>query len=123
MSFFLEEKRSRDRRRSIYYLKVTDVDTGDALARLVDISDEGLMVISPEPMKKGDLHTVELTVEEAEQSVRCHVEIRWCRPDANPSLYKSGLHVLDPDDGFLELARLIKAHYSIESFRVEDETA
>jgi len=122
MSFFLEEKRTRERRRSIYYLQVRDEKSSDAVGRLVDISDEGLMIVTSKSMQRGAVHALNLSVDEADEPIHFRAETRWCRPDANPSLYMVGLHVLDPEAGYLALARLIKVHYSIESFRVDEES-
>lgn len=49
----MQERRRLKRRTLIYYLRVTDDASGQDLGHLVDITTEGILVMSPTPIEVG----------------------------------------------------------------------
>lgn len=49
----LSEKRNLPRRELIFYLKTTDLLTGQELGRMIDIHSEGLLLMSLKPLELG----------------------------------------------------------------------
>jgi hypothetical protein len=49
----MQERRRLTRRTLIYYLRVFDLDTGEDLGHLVDITTEGILVMSTRPIDVG----------------------------------------------------------------------
>jgi c-di-GMP-binding flagellar brake protein YcgR len=77
----------------IFYLRVHDVDTGDQLGFLGDITTQGMMVMSKEPIETDRLFELEICNQadlEDPQAVRCKACSVWCQTDVNPDYYATG---------------------------------
>ncbi len=92
------ERRKFNRKNLIYYLEVFDMDSGEVLGRLVDITPEGLMLIAENPVPLQKVYNLKMVLpreisgkKELEFSGQC----RWSRKDINPEYYVSGFHLLD----------------------------
>ena len=90
--------RKEPRHHLIFYLKVFDQDTGQQLGHMGDITTEGLMVMSSEPLEVEREYNLEIRVESKltrNPSLKFRAEARWCRPDYNPDYYATGFHLMD----------------------------
>jgi hypothetical protein len=99
------------RRHLIYYLRVYDIDTGDLLGNLVDISTRGIMLVSETPIAINTTFAMRMMLPETLEGSR-EVEFRgvsrWCRNDVNMHFYDTGFELIDPTIGFMEaLDRLV----------------
>lgn len=77
----------------IFYLKVYDVQSGEQLGFLGDITIEGMMVMSKERIEIGQVYEIEVRNQSGlsqEQTVRCHARSVWCQTDVNPEYYATG---------------------------------
>lgn len=89
--------RSLKRRHLIYYLRVFDRSSGELVGHLVDVTAQGMMLISEAPLPtEAELHLrMDLPPRLFESEVW---EIRarsiWSRPDVNPSFWDTGLRFL-----------------------------
>ncbi|MCL2029857.1 MAG: PilZ domain-containing protein [Deltaproteobacteria bacterium] len=61
----LFENRSLVRRELIYYLKVTDRQTGQELGRIGDIHTGGMLVFTPEPLPVQTIYNLSLELPKA----------------------------------------------------------
>ncbi len=89
------DKRKLKRRHPIYYLKVFDHGTGEHIGHLVDITPEGLLLVSPNPRTIQEVidMRVELpTVIGGKEELIVKGCCVWCRRDVNPDLYGAGYH-------------------------------
>jgi len=94
----MEEKRKHKRVNLIYYLEIYDNRTDKHLGYLVDITPEGLMMISEEQMPAGeDFHLRMLLPETAygKKSISFNVNSRWTKKDLNPAFFASGYQFVD----------------------------
>ena len=93
-----EEARSLKRRHLIYYLEVHDEDTSELLGHLVDITTEGLKLVSKEPIDKGRLFHMRMTLPEGyfeDKELFFTAESLWSSNDVNPDFYDTGFAVPD----------------------------
>ncbi len=83
----MSDRRTLHRRHLIYYLKVLDRETEELLGHLVDITEEGLMIVSENCLKEGKLMKMKMLlpreIEEKEQ-IEFDARSMWCRKDVNP---------------------------------------
>jgi hypothetical protein len=94
----LEEKRKFKRRNLVYNLEVFDTDTGEPIGRMVDITPEGLMLISHRSIKVDIVLHCELELPSeilGSKRVSFSAQTRWCRHDINPELFDTGMQFLD----------------------------
>lgn len=110
----MREKRTLRRRALTYQLEVLDIESGDSLGRLVDISAEGMLLVGPRPAEVGERHAARMALPEAilgRGHVDLSVEAVWSRPDAGPGLFLSGYRITDAQAGDLRaIVGLIARH-------------
>lgn len=85
--------RTIPRRHLIYYLRVFEQDSRQQIGNLVDITSEGVMLVSEQPVEAGktyqfrmDLPTDVFGKGELEFEALCV----WSKTDINPDFYVSG---------------------------------
>ena len=92
----MENKRNVERKHLIYYLKVTDQETGQIIGHAVNISNEGILLISEKPIKTGFLFQLKMFLPEKIGDSR-HFEFsavsKWSREDENPDFYNTGFQL------------------------------
>lgn len=115
----MEEKRTQKRRSSIYYLEVFDVDTGKQLGRLVDITTEGLMLISEEPTPTNVPLKCRMVLP-AEILGRTNIifeaTCKWCRKSVNPELYEAGYRSIIADPGDIDAIEMLIQRFAFNDF-------
>jgi hypothetical protein len=92
----LDTQRTVERKHLIYYLKVTDRETNQAIGHAVNISNEGLMLISEEPIKAESTFQLQMFLPEEIQGSRYYdfaVTSKWCQKDENPDFYNIGFEL------------------------------
>ncbi len=85
----------------VFYLRLFDETSNRVLGHLADISVQGLMLISDEPIQVNKAYQLRLAVPEElseKQEVLFEATSRWCRPDKTPDLYISGFTINEPSE-------------------------
>ena len=92
----MHDKRKLKRVHLIYYLRIFDIETGKHVGHLVDITTEGIMMISEDTLRSGDDFSFKMLLpgtvtgrDEIIFKARC----LWCRKDFNPDFYVSGFKI------------------------------
>ena len=89
----MDNQRIVERKHLIYYLEVTDIETNQAIGHAVDISNEGLNLISQEPIKLESTFQLKMFLPEEIQGSRYYefaATGKWCKKDENPDFYNIG---------------------------------
>ncbi len=89
----MSDRRTLHRRHLIYYLKVFERDTDELLGHLVDITEEGLMIVSDNCGEEGKLIKMKMLLPreiEGKEQIEFDARSMWCRKDVNPSLWGIG---------------------------------
>ncbi len=109
-----EDRRTIKRRHLIFYLRVFELDAEQPLGHVVDITAEGMMLISDQPIPIGQNHTLEIRLPDTEGALKpmqFRAVCRWCDNDINPSFYDSGFEFLEKKSQDIETIRsLIEAY-------------
>lgn len=108
----MKERRRLKRRHLSYSLRVFDRNTDELFGHLVDITSEGVMFISENPIEEEVTFHLKMTLppefsggNQLEFSARC----MWCRKDVNPDFYATGFQLIDVSkDHFAIVERLIE---------------
>jgi hypothetical protein len=89
-------KRQLKRIHLIYYLRIFDKDSGENVGHLVDITTQGIMMISEETIPSGKNFSLRMQLpatitgrDEIEFAAHC----LWCKKDINPDFYVSGFKI------------------------------
>lgn len=93
-----EDLRKFERRHLVFYLRVFDGMSSRVIGHIADISQQGLMVISDDPIAVNENYRLRLRLP-AELGDREEILIngtsRWCKPDVNPDFYITGFQLYD----------------------------
>jgi len=91
-----EELRALKRRHLIYYLEVYDDATGTLLGHLVDITSEGIKLVSKAPIAAGKDFQLRMQLPEhyfEDRVLRFEAVSLWSSNDVNPDFYDTGFRV------------------------------
>ena len=94
----MKEKRKHKRINLIYYLEIYDNSTDKHLGSLVDITPEGLMMISEEEISSDKDYYLKLILPEStygKKAISFMANSRWAKEDVNPAFFASGYQIVD----------------------------
>jgi hypothetical protein len=87
------ERRKLRRRYLIYYLRVFDRTDQQLVGHLVDITTEGMMLLSEEPIETDRIFRFRMVLpKEIQSSAQITFDAFgvWCKKDVNPDFYATG---------------------------------
>jgi hypothetical protein len=93
-----DDRRTIKRRHLIFYLRVWRSDAEQLLGHVVDITPEGMMLISEAPIPVGEAYNLEIRAPDTEGAIhplQFKAICRWSDNDINPAFYDSGFEFLD----------------------------
>jgi len=93
----MREKRKLRRRHLVYYLRVVDRSTDQLIGHLVDVTTEGVMIMSDHTFEKGSVYQLRMALPEAvEGSTQVSFEAKciWSRDGIAPDQYDNGFELL-----------------------------
>jgi hypothetical protein len=116
-SAMTNDRRKNKRRYLLYYTRIYDTAARKQAGNLVDITTQGVMMLSPEPFEVGKQYRLRMELSD-DVSDRPHMEIdvltRWSHPDIDPRLYSSGFEIFNLG---AEEEKIIQRIVSIYGFR------
>jgi hypothetical protein len=109
----MQEQRHSPRKVANEILIVADQITGNQLGRVVNISAEGLMLLSDEPMVAGSVYQLVMLLpnpQSNQEKITFAAEAVWCTEASQPESFWSGFHIIDISaDDVLIIDQLILA--------------
>jgi hypothetical protein len=109
-----EDRRTIKRRHLIFYLRVWELDGNRPLGHVVDITPEGLMLISEQAIATGQEYALEVRLPETDgkrEPMRFRAICRWSDNDVNPDFYDSGFEFLEKRPEDIETLRTLVEEY------------
>ena len=102
----MRKHRRRPRKNTPHLVKVLDVETGIPLGRVVDITADGMMLVTEGSVSLGSTIQARLILPvmvQARTDIQVEAEAVWCKQDSNPSFFKVGFRFINlaGEDGFL----------------------
>ncbi len=103
---FAIEKRQRRRWELVFYLRIFDQSNNSLLGHVIDIHEDGLMLLSETPIELNKDFDLSLEMpasgEGERQKIFCRAHSIWQSSDANPDLVDTGFQLIDPDKDSIE---------------------
>jgi len=106
----MAENRKMKRWHVIYYLRIFDQDTDSLLGHLVDITTEGIKMVSEDAIspKKEFRLKMEVPLENRKTGeVLFNARSLWSERDTNPDFYASGFHLEKPNTGTIKVIQAL----------------
>jgi hypothetical protein len=99
----MEERRHFRRRHVIYYSRVYERSTGELIGHVMDITPEGIKLISEQPITLNKRFHFRIDLPDditLKEYMYFDAESVWCSPDVNPDFYNTGFRVskMSPED-------------------------
>jgi len=92
------DRRSEKRIFLLYYTRVFDTQSHVQFGNLVDITSQGAMLITPNPVPIGVDFNFQLELSEEVADIpfmEISAQSLWCRADIDPTLFNSGFKFLE----------------------------
>ena len=103
---FAIEKCQRRRWELVFYLRVFDESNNTVLGHVIDIHEDGLMLLSETAIELNKDYDLSLEMPASERSEREKISFRahsiWQSSDANPDLVDTGFQLINPDKSSVE---------------------
>jgi len=111
--FFAVEKRKRRRWELVFYLRIFDQPDGPLLGHVIDISADGLMLLSETPIELNKDFDLGLEMPSSGAKKRKKITLKahsiWHSNDANPDLIDTGFQLINPEKSSIDaIAKLIR---------------
>jgi hypothetical protein len=94
----MEKQRKSKRRYLTQYLKVFDRNTNEFIGRLGDISPEGIMLISEQPLETDVTYELRVDLPEAISDagdLKINAKSLWTKPDVLPGFFDTGFQFVN----------------------------
>lgn len=108
----MTEKRIFKRRQLIYYLEVKDAETDKLIGHVVDLTPEGLMLMSEAPIAINTTFCFKIPLKKrlsARGFLQVNVKSRWCTKDMYADYYDTGFELINVDRELIkEITQLIE---------------
>lgn len=94
----MSENRRKPRKQPAQVFEIHDINTGDILGHLANITTEGLMLIGPNPIEPNTLYQLRMPLPEPTADITAidfGVESLWNQAAGNSDRFWSGFHIID----------------------------
>jgi len=94
----MEDRRKFKRRYLAFYSRVFDVRSHHLLGHVVDITPQGLMLISEIPLPTDTAFRLEIELPDdfaAKHTITFDAKSRWCQADIDPHFFNTGFQLFD----------------------------
>jgi len=92
-----EEARTLKRWHPIYYLRVADRKTNKMIGRVVDITTEGIRLVSDKPIKIDKTYRLKMNLPSVRKSgmeINFDASSVWSSKDINPDFFSTGFQMI-----------------------------
>ncbi len=102
----MQDYRHRPRRNTPHIVKAFDAENGDYFGRVVDITADGMMVVTKQQFTTGRTFHLRIMLPvmvRHKTDVTVEARVIWCERDSSPGFSKTGVQFvnLPGEDGFL----------------------
>ena len=114
----MAEQRKHDRKDMINNLRVIDRNTEELVGNLVDITTEGCMLISDDPIETGVDFELKLDLPEeirGSWQITFDAHSRWCKSDVNPEFYDTGFRLSNISTNDIAIIESLIQNFLIKS--------
>lgn len=91
------DSRRLPRAQLAYYMPVHELESGEEVGRIVDITPEGLRLVCEAPIEEDEDYMLVLETQDDNGVIR-RLELEtvsvWCRPDTNSDFFAAGFQII-----------------------------
>jgi len=104
-----KEQRRLKRWQLVNYLRIFDAESGELLGHLVDVNQDGIMILSSNPLIRGKQYSLRMErLSNGEISdFKLTALAQWTKPDKDPHLHNTGCGLVDPSKDTLESIQIL----------------
>jgi hypothetical protein len=110
--------RSQKRWNLVYYLRVFNADNGELLGHIVDLTTDGLMIISESCVAINQHCRLKMEVpidNEIIKSIELEAKSLWSKKDINPHFYDTGFKLIEPSREAIKAITLLIEELAFDS--------
>jgi len=110
----MDERRKFKRRYLMYYSRVFDRRTGRVIGYIVDLTPDGAMIISEDPIDQNISFRLRMDMPEDisdKEFIDFEAMSVWCRKDVDPHFWDNGFHLTDILEEDIHLIERMIAEY------------
>ena len=108
----MKERRKVQRKNLVHYLAVTNTKTNTHIGHAVNISEEGIMLISEKPIEINVIFQLRMSLPEeirGSRNFEFSAESKWWEKNVKPGFYNAGFRLIDvPQEGIQVIKKLIE---------------
>lgn len=106
------------RKQSMYYLKTYDRTNDQLIGHVVDLTTEGVMLLSENPIEPDTAFRLRVELPETirgRTDITFDAESIWCKKDVNPDFYDTGFRLLTVSREDVALIEVLIQTYSFQN--------
>jgi hypothetical protein len=95
-------------------LRIFDTESNEHIGHLVDVTTEGVMLISEEPIAEDAMFHLRVMLPAeilGNEKLEFFAKVLWCRKDANPDFYNTGFQILEVSSGHFDIVEKLIDDY------------
>jgi hypothetical protein len=119
----MSERRDSERKSACGYFIVFNTENDQPLGRVVNLSEQGMMLVSDEPADAQSTFRCRMSLPEKlldRRTITFEAKCRWCREHELTGSYQSGYVFTRIEDKDLEVLRLLTQNWKVEESGVQD---
>lgn len=108
------DRRALKRRHLIYHLRTFDQDSGELLGHLVDITPDGIMLVSESIIPLGKHFKLKMSLPTTilgHEVLEFEAKSKWNSRDVNPDFFDTGFALLDSPTEHMEVVEALVRDY------------
>jgi len=112
----MRNNRKLERKHLVFYLRVFEKESAKLLGYVVDITPQGMMLISENPVEKDSEYTLTMDIgdDTEKQSLEFKAVCKWCKVDVNPKFYAIGFHIYDISPEIVKEIEMLISDFGFE---------
>ena len=113
----IEERRSKPRKKTVYYFDVYDWNSDKLMGHVVDLTKEGMMIISDEELPKDTVFQLKMILPfemDGIKQITFDAKSAWSAKDANPGYYNIGFKFTEISEEDVERIEHILEAYTFK---------
>ena len=113
----MKERRKANRFSLNYYMSAINAETNQKVGNVVDISTQGIMLVSETPIPVGEIIIIRLPLDQTifeKPALEFKVMSIWCHPDVEPTSYSIGFELMDMASEDVETISHIAVRFGVQ---------
>ncbi len=105
------------RKELVFYLEISNADTGEMLGHIVDLTTRGCKVVNKDGFAKGESYSLKFSLPDGRYGVpdiTFNAISRWTKPDINPDYLVTGFEIIRLGANERKIVRKLMDHFGFK---------